>query len=410
MADKYVATTGNNGNSGAIGSPWLTIAFGVSQLAAGDTLHIRAGTYNERIKETDFAVTGTSGAWITVGGYLSETVILTNPGFEEIIRFQDGSKQYIEFRDLTLDGSTFDGAGPEGYGITTAGYPNNSGDGTVSAHLRFRRIRVLDTWSNGMLIGGDSHEILGCYFEGCGRVPYATYNPGANGIYGVMDNSLIQGCEFFNGRGYGVRVGRSGYTTNGHATGNIVENCYVHQYGPGVGIGGGPSEPLSAGGGMVTWGNQNTFRNNIIYNVGGSGIDILAQAQDAALLNNTIVSATGYPVQVGLFDTATDSDIKNNIFWNNGSGDSINLVNESGTDATNNVTSNPLFVSLGTDFHLQAGSPAIDAGVALAAVTDDYDGNARPSGSFYDCGAFEYQQVVSVTGSPWHHYRQMAMA
>ena len=44
-----------------------------------------------------------------------------------------------------------------------------------------------------------------------------------------------------------------------------------------------------------------------------------------------------------------------------------------------------------------AGSQAIDAGTDLgAAVPDDYLAVARPSGSAYDLGAFEY--VASTTG------------
>lgn len=43
----------------------------------------------------------------------------------------------------------------------------------------------------------------------------------------------------------------------------------------------------------------------------------------------------------------------------------------------------------GDDYHLTSGSPAIDAGEDLA-VPSDRDGNARPSGSAPDVGAYEY--------------------
>jgi hypothetical protein len=42
------------------------------------------------------------------------------------------------------------------------------------------------------------------------------------------------------------------------------------------------------------------------------------------------------------------------------------------------------------DFHLQPGSPAIDAGVSIAVVTRDHDGTRRPQGLSYDIGAFEF--------------------
>jgi len=52
----------------------------------------------------------------------------------------------------------------------------------------------------------------------------------------------------------------------------------------------------------------------------------------------------------------------------------------------------PMFVSSSTpyDFHLQSGSPAIDAGLTLSQVPYDFDGTARPQGSAYDIGAYEY--------------------
>jgi hypothetical protein len=60
---------------------------------------------------------------------------------------------------------------------------------------------------------------------------------------------------------------------------------------------------------------------------------------------------------------------------------------------TNQVMGDPLFLidstGAGTgDFHLQAGSPAIDAGVDLG-VTVDFEGRVRPAGEGFDLGAFE---------------------
>jgi hypothetical protein len=41
------------------------------------------------------------------------------------------------------------------------------------------------------------------------------------------------------------------------------------------------------------------------------------------------------------------------------------------------------------DFHLQAGSPAIGAGVALSTVTNDFAGKSR-LGVLYDIGAYQH--------------------
>ncbi len=48
--------------------------------------------------------------------------------------------------------------------------------------------------------------------------------------------------------------------------------------------------------------------------------------------------------------------------------------------------------AVNNDYHLLAGSPAIDNGMNAApyGITDDMDGNARPYGKGYDMGAYEY--------------------
>jgi MYXO-CTERM domain-containing protein len=61
-------------------------------------------------------------------------------------------------------------------------------------------------------------------------------------------------------------------------------------------------------------------------------------------------------------------------------------------EGTGTLYVDPMFVdgSAG-DFHLRAGSPAIDTGADLSAeVTVDFDGIARPQGAGWDIGAFEH--------------------
>ena len=73
MATYYISPSGNNANSCAIGSPWATFNFalsGSSGVAAGDTILVRAGTYNQRIAPT---ISGTSGNPITLAAYPGET-------------------------------------------------------------------------------------------------------------------------------------------------------------------------------------------------------------------------------------------------------------------------------------------------------------------------------------------------
>jgi hypothetical protein len=84
------------------------------------------------------------------------------------------------------------------------------------------------------------------------------------------------------------------------------------------------------------------------------------------LTNNLIAGHT-----VGVTNTQPASSTvtaDTNLFWN--TSDPIT--------GTNGIRENPL---LTTDYHLGAGSPAVNTGL---------DGNPRPQGGGYDIGAFEY--------------------
>ena len=65
---------------------------------------------------------------------------------------------------------------------------------------------------------------------------------------------------------------------------------------------------------------------------------------------------------------------------------------EGGFAGVGNIDTDPLFVDAAVgDYHLQAGSPCIDAADPLTTLTEDIEGNPRPAGSGYDMGAYEYQ-------------------
>lgn len=72
---RYVATNGNDSNSGTLDRPWRTFTKGLRSLRPGDTLYVRGGTYTERV--TGFTLpSGTSSARITVKAYGSERPVL----------------------------------------------------------------------------------------------------------------------------------------------------------------------------------------------------------------------------------------------------------------------------------------------------------------------------------------------
>src|SRR5713101_2202123 len=114
------------------------------------------------------------------------------------------------------------------------------------------------------------------------------------------------------------------------------------------------------------------------------------------IYNNTVynnnLGAAGIDINWG-----TKTVVENNISFQNANGDYMD--NGTGTVQEHNLLAkNPLFVTpAGNDFHLQAGSPAIDAGVTLTQVPVDFDGLKRPQGIAYCIGAYEFPVNSVVT-------------
>ena len=143
-------------------------------------------------------------------------------------------------------------------------------------------------------------------------------------------------------------------------------------------------------------GDGNIAYNNLIWNNSG-GILVDYGASNTGVYGNTIYAnnangATAPGIRLGYNVGASNATIRDNIIFGNTAGD-ITIQSATNTVADHNTlgTTDPKFGNTaGFDFHLQVVSPAIGAGVAVAGVTTDFDGVARPQGSSYDAGAYEY--------------------
>lgn len=163
-----------------------------------------------------------------------------------------------------------------------------------------------------------------------------------------------------------------------------------------------------------------TLINNLIVNNVGVGVHGSGGSQLFAI-NNTI---DGNSHGVAVDGVGTIAELTNNLITNNGragivrsnlavlnaqfndvfnptavEGNYVGLASLTGVSG--NLAVNPLYVNrVGRDFHLLAGSPAIDAGTSDGAPVDDRDFNFRTdnpavnnmgegSSPFYDLGAYE---------------------
>jgi uncharacterized protein DUF1565 len=74
----YVSTSGNDSNPGTISAPWRTIQHAANRVAAGDTVYVRAGVYNEVVS---ILLSGSASlGYITFSSYPRELATIDGTG------------------------------------------------------------------------------------------------------------------------------------------------------------------------------------------------------------------------------------------------------------------------------------------------------------------------------------------
>jgi len=357
----YVATDGSDTNPGTITQPFRTIAKGLSVLQASDKLYIRSGNYAETINSNNQTIpTGTSwGDAPLISAYPGETVVLRPNSAGEVINLAHSYIQYVVFSGLTLE-ATNAGFGVSGWG--------------GAHHVRFQNGEIKNASKSGVLLN-HGNGLSSDYFE---FINMKVHDNGLSlydhGIYIATSHNLVDRCEIYNNVGYGIHVynGASGE----QASNNILRGNTIHNN---------ALVDVSSAGIILSSGDGNLAINNIIQK-NSYGIAVSYRATNSKVYNNVLYANTYYGIDVG--GGSTDAAVKNNIVYQNGY-----TITDAGsrTIMSNNLTTDPGFVNpSANDFRLQAGSPAIDAGVAVAEVTGDFNDVARPQGPAYDIGAYEF--------------------
>ena len=332
-ATLYVATTGNDTNSGTQALPFRTLLKGVRALTAGDTLIVRGGAYNEGLPNV--IPSGTSWSQpVTVKSAPGETVILKTLMIADgLVSFVGAGTHYIILDGFVLDANH----------LAIFAFATDAG----ANYIRVMNCEIKNSRASGLLVGGQGHEIINVDVHDNGSTGFH------HGLYLAGSQSLVERSRFYNNAGYGTQL----YNAAGGVNDNIVRGNVFHDNGSGG---------LWAGKGV-----RALIINNALYANGGH--NLILSSRDAGVYNNTVYGAKGTPKDRGIgivFLNDQGNDVANNISYGNPGGDVYGLT--SATVKTNLFGTDPKFVDAAhADFRLQSSSPAINAGTPRSQVTTD---------------------------------------
>ncbi len=373
-------------NNGSESKPWKTITYALGRISGGDKVLVKNGTYNE----DGLYIYGPSGS----PG--KETTIAAYPGHSPVFRGLGNTGR------IAVDGVSY--LTIDGFDISNLNQCIQIRNG--SHHITVRNCNVHDCGNELIRVLGNSHDLL---FEN-NIVHDGGSLGGSNGegFYigsaGTVDNSYnvtIRGNTIYNTESEGVELKPGthdciveGNNVSVSNTGDVrasgIEVDYVRNY---------DSNP------------NHIIRNNIVHDSGSNSYGIRA-GTGCTVYNNVVYNISGYKYAIVVDNDSGDSysrKIYNNTLDVNSTraisllAGAADIRNNIGPSSPGNmVTSNAYYVNAANrDYRLVAGSPPVDAGADLSSVVSvDKDGTARPMGSAFDMGAYEYDTTAPGPTAP----------
>jgi hypothetical protein len=424
VGDFYVSPSGNDNNPGSDSLPWKTIQKAANTMNAGQIAVIKKGNYDEFVS---IDKNGTSE---------NRSIIL----FSEVLHGAKCKGFIIKGNFVTIDGFDVEADGVKNwFGIDVLGnsnvtvqycYVHECPLGGISYSKNAANARIIDNilehngqWgisiygTNGLIQGNEITKTV--QYHPKGQPKWFAGND-ADGMRIFGDQNIIRSNKVINigdpnddanidPHSDCIQSWDSGTADDAIMTNTIIEGNFFSCYndaGKGVmasAVNGSPCHHI-------------IIRNNII-EFRSSGVTFsYGEFHDIFIYNNVFKSL---PQEVPWGVSVAINNVTNYVVMNNitvdchsehrkivgGTGTvDYNLAwNSDGSDismtpplqAHEYKGVNPKFanysLSFGVnDYHILAGSPAIDKGITLSDVPCDFEGTIRPQGVGFDIGAFEF--------------------
>lgn len=381
-ADSCVPSGGSTLTVGSGGQyPTISAAAGAAQ--PGDLILISGGTYNERLS---VPTSGSEGRHIIYCGKPDEKVVIeSGSGDRGLIEIS--GKSHLSFINMTVANSS-------NFGV----YADNSDS------LVFKNFEVNTSQDGGLVVLGSSNLLVdGCNIHGTNSKG-GDANHEALSIAEGSTNFEVKNCKVYDNGEEGIDA-----KYNREGGGKIHDNVVWNNNGPNIyadstnnvdiynnvsyGAKGSSKAGIAVAAETAYDGENNPrvasnirIYNNISYGNAGGGVSFYTEPggriSDVSIINNTVVDNQRNAIEVNTDGLSGNNPVFNNIFSGNGIGGAGLKIGE-------NFTGDAQFVNPSAgDYHLRAGSAAINAGV-VGAPAFDKDGKSRPLGGGFDMGAYE---------------------